>query len=62
MDYEIEIKCNCFPTFTQKAKGEIYDFRLAIAKVMSDWQQFCQKQKKDTTPEVRKLTITATVM
>mgnify|MGYP001268870781 CR=1 FL=1 len=61
IDFEITISCDVYPDFTKKVSGA-YDFRLAVAKIMGDWNLYCQKMKKDTTPEVRKLIITTTVI
>lgn len=58
-DFEIKIVSDVFPEYATKVSGSI-DFRLAVAKVMGDWNMYCLKQRKDDTPEVTTITITAT--
>jgi hypothetical protein len=58
-DFEVSIKSNVYPEYTEKIMGAL-DFRLAIAKVMTGWNEFCQRMRKDGDPEVSVVNIRAT--
>ena len=56
MNYEITIKCDVYPDYSQKVGG-VYDLRLAVAKVMADWNLYCTRMRKDQTKEIAEVEI-----